>query len=102
MSELGHEQTHAPQQTNPCLLVDGDHYGSPHLSDSLREMPLPVYVFDQDNFTNAYDTSFTITSRNLVWSIQVDDVLASRCRVPIEKPIGGSRPKIDAGGRQPP
>ena len=96
MSELGHEQTHAPQQTNPCLLVDGDHYGSPHLSDSLREMPLPVYVFDQDNFTNAYDTSFTITSRNLVWSIQVDDVLASRCRVPIEKPIGWRGSEINS------
>src|ERR1700730_10930943 len=96
MSQKCQQETHAPQQTNPCFLVDGDHYGSPHLSDSLREMPLPVYVFDQDNFTNAYDTSFTITSRNLVWSIQVDDVLAPRCWVPIEKPIGWRGSKINS------
>jgi hypothetical protein len=74
--------------TNPRFLIDGDHYGSPHLPDCFRKMPLPVHVFDQNNFTNGYDASFAVTSRNLVWRIQVDDVLAPRCRVPIEKPIG--------------
>jgi hypothetical protein len=62
-------------------------------------MPPSVHVFDQDNFTNAYDASFTITSRNLVWRIQVDDELTSRCRMPIEKPIGWRGSEINSCGR---
>ena len=58
-----------------------------------------MHVFDQDNFTNAYDASFTITGRNLVWRIQVDDELTSRCRMPIEKPIGWRGSEINSCGR---
>ena len=62
------QKTFAQRQLSGSL-VDWDHYGSPHLSDSLREMPLSVHVFDENNFTGPDDASFTITSRNFVGRI---------------------------------
>jgi hypothetical protein len=98
MSQKCHQQTHAAA-TIPRLLVDRDHYGSSHLPDGLREVPLPVHIFDQNNFTDPDDASFPITRRNFVGRIQVDDVLTSRRGVPIEKPIGRRRAEVNSGRR---
>jgi hypothetical protein len=82
----------ALRQLSGCL-VDWDHYGSPHLSDSLREMPLPAHVFDENNFTDPDDASFTITSRNFVGCIYTqrpDDCNQLRCPVASPSKRGGT------------
>src|SRR4029450_14007815 len=92
------QETHALQQ-RPRLLVDRDHNGSSHLSDSLREMSLPVYILDQNDLAGPNDASFSVTGCDFVGRIQVDDVLTSRRGMPIEKPIGGRRPQENSSGR---
>jgi len=88
----------AAEMTKDFRLIDGDHDGSSHLPNRLREMPLPVHVLDQDDFTDPYDARFTVTGRNLVRRIQVDHVLTPRCGMPVEEPISRRRPEVDAGG----
>lgn len=62
-------------------------------------MPLAVNIFDQNDFTDADDTRLSVTRRDLVGGIQIDNVLSPRSGVPIEEPISGCRPKIDSLGR---
>ena len=50
------------------LLIDRDHNGTSHLADGLRHVPLPVHIFDQDDFANADDAGLAIARGDLAWA----------------------------------
>jgi hypothetical protein len=69
-------------------------------SQRLREMAFTVHVLNQKNLANPYNSCFAIAGRNFVGGIQINYILPPGRRVPIEKPICGSRPKYNPRRRK--
>src|SRR5712691_1913153 len=84
------------------LLLDGyEDTVADLIVDRLREMPLTGRVLDQDDLAGGDLTGFSVARGDLDTGVEIDDVLAPWCGMPVE--IVGRRDlaEDDAGRRQP-
>src|SRR6516165_9285570 len=89
------------QNHQPARLLDRDEYRMPDLAfDMLRQVALPGRILDQDYLTRPDDPAFAVAGGYFDAGVEVDDVLAARCRVPVDVVLGLGLAKNDTGGRQ--
>src|SRR5262245_28707113 len=69
--------------------------------DGLGEMALAVRVLDEANLAGADPARLAVARGDLHAGIEIDDVLASRRRMPVEIVVGLDLAKDDAGRRNP-
>src|SRR6516225_8263201 len=93
--------TKKSRTTTLARLLDRDEYRMPDLAfDMLRQVALPGRILDQDYLTRPDDPAFAVAGGYFDAGVEVDDVLAARCRVPVDVVLGLGLAKNDTGGRQ--
>ena len=70
-------------------------------ADGFRQMTLAAGVLDQDHLAGADDPALAVAGGDLHAAVEVDDVLAAGCGMPVEIVVAGGLAEDDAGGRQP-
>src|SRR5215813_14532207 len=66
----------------------------------LRQVTFPGGVLDQDHLTGADHSALAVARGYFDASVEIDNVLAAGCRVPVDVVFGLGLTKNDAGGRQ--
>ncbi len=83
-------------------LLDRDQDGVTELAvHGLRQEPLAVHVLDQDHLAGADNLRLAVAGRDLVRTIEVDDVLSAGRRMPIEAPCARRVAEDDTRGGKP-
>src|SRR5262249_42873216 len=68
--------------------------------ECLTQVAFPGRVLDQEHFTRTNDARFAITGGDLYAIIEVDDVLPTGCRVPVQVISRWHFPENDPGRRE--
>src|SRR5262249_42798933 len=68
--------------------------------DVLRQVTLPGGVLDQNHLAGADHSALAVARRYFDASVEIDDVLAAWCGVPVDVVLSLGLAKNDTGGRQ--